>query len=78
MFLTLVVLGAAAFLVVAVTVTIAVESVRRARALADSHAVELGSLNAEIRRLTRRASSLLEVTTALSEAKSVDERESRS
>lgn len=73
MFLTPVVLAAVTFLVVAVTVTIAVEALRRARSLADSRAVELETLNAEIRRITSRASSFLEVTTALSEAKSVDE-----
>ena len=73
MLLTTVALVAVTLLVVAVAVTIAVEAVRRSRALADSHAVELGKLNAEIRRITSRASSLLEVTTALSEAKSVDE-----
>jgi signal transduction histidine kinase len=73
MFLTPVVLAAVAFLVVAVTVTIAVQVVRRSRALADSRAVEVENLNAEIRRITSRASSLLEVTTALSEAQSVDE-----
>ena len=73
MLLITVALVAVALLVVAVTVTIAVEAVRRSRALADSQAVELGNANAEIRRITSRASSLLEVTTALSEAKSVDE-----
>ena len=73
MLLITVSLVAVTLLVVAVTVTIAVESVRRSRALADSQAVELGVANAEIRRITSRASSLLEVTTALSEARSVDE-----
>ena len=73
MLLITVSLVAVTLLVVAVTVTIALESVRRSRALADSQAVELGVANAEIRRITSRASSLLEVTTALSEARSVDE-----
>ena len=73
MLLITVSLVAVTLLVVAVTVTIALESVRRSRALADSNAADLKNANAEIRRITNRASGFLEVTTALSEAKSVDE-----
>jgi signal transduction histidine kinase len=67
------VLAAVAFVVVAVTITVTMEALRRSRALADSRATDLERLNAEIRRVASRASSLLDVTTALSEAKSVDE-----
>src|ERR1700694_2511751 len=40
---------------------------------AESHAVELERLNEEIRRVATRATRLLEVTTALSEAQSVED-----
>ncbi len=66
-------LAVVAFVVVAVTITITMEALRRARVLADSRAEEMERLNAEIRRVATRAASLLDVTTALSEAKSVDE-----
>ena len=42
-------------------------------ATAESHAAELGRLNEEIRRVATRATRLLEVTTALSEAQSVED-----
>jgi signal transduction histidine kinase len=44
-----------------------------ASAAAESHATELERLNEEIRRVATRATRLLEVTTALSEAQSVEE-----
>jgi signal transduction histidine kinase len=44
-----------------------------ASATAESHAVELERLNEEIRRVATRATRLLEVTTALSEAQSVED-----
>jgi signal transduction histidine kinase len=65
--------AAIAFVVAAVTITITMEALRRSRALADLHARELETVNVEMRRVAKRASSLLDVTTALSEAKSVDE-----
>ncbi|MDQ6769960.1 MAG: ATP-binding protein [Gemmatimonadota bacterium] len=66
-------LSVATFLVVAVTVVATMEALRRSRALADSHAADLQNLNAEIRRVASRATKLLDVTAALSEAKSVEE-----
>jgi signal transduction histidine kinase len=65
--------AAIAFIVAAVTITITMEALRRSRSLADSRADDLQNLNTEMRRIANRASSLLDVTTALSEAKSVDE-----
>jgi putative lipase involved disintegration of autophagic bodies len=44
-----------------------------AAATAESHASELERLNEEIRRVATRATRLLEVTTALSEAQSVED-----
>lgn len=61
------------FLVVAVTIAVTMEALRRSRALADSHAAELERLNDENQRVAIRATKLLDVTTALSEARSVDE-----
>jgi len=65
--------AAVAFLVVAVTITVTMEALRRSRALADSHAAQLELLNDKIQRVAMRATKLLDVTTALSEATSVDE-----
>jgi signal transduction histidine kinase len=67
------VLAVVAFLVVAVTITVTMEGLRRARSLADSHAAELERLNADVTRAASRATKLVDVTTALSEANSVDE-----
>jgi signal transduction histidine kinase len=66
-------LAVIAFLLVAVTVAVTMEALRRSRALADSHADDLERLNDEIRRGAVRGTKLLKVTTALSEAKSVEE-----
>jgi signal transduction histidine kinase len=66
-------LAVVAFLVVAVTIAVTMEALRRARALSDSHAAALERLNEENRRVASRATKLLDVTTALSEAQSVDE-----
>lgn len=66
-------LAAVAFLVVAMTIAVTMEALRRARALAVSHASELERLNGENQRVAMRATTLLDVTTALSEAISVDE-----
>jgi signal transduction histidine kinase len=66
-------LAAAVFLLTAGTIVVTTEALRRARALADSHAANLERLNADITRSATRATKLVEVTTALSEANSVDE-----
>ncbi len=66
-------LAVSAFLVVAVTIAATMEALRRSRALANSHAAELERLNYEAQRVAIRATKLLDVTTALSEAMSVDD-----
>jgi signal transduction histidine kinase len=65
--------SAIAFLVGAVNITVAMNAVQRSRALAHSQAADLERLNAEISRSATRANRLVDVTTALSEAQSVDE-----
>jgi signal transduction histidine kinase len=66
-------LAVAAFLVVAVTIAVLMEALRRSRALADSHAADLERLNHENERIASLATKLLDVSTSLSEAQSVDE-----
>jgi K+-sensing histidine kinase KdpD len=66
-------LDVVAFLVVALTITGTMEALRRARGLAESHAAELERLNEELRRVAARATKLLDVTTALSQASSVED-----
>ena len=66
-------LAAVVFLVVALTIAVTMEAMRRSRALADSHASDLERLNADVTRSATRATKLVDVTTALSEANSVDE-----
>jgi signal transduction histidine kinase len=61
------------FILVAATIAITMEALRRSRRLADGHAADLERLNEEIQRGATRAAKLLDVTTALSEARSVDE-----
>ncbi|HEX9607224.1 MAG TPA: ATP-binding protein [Gemmatimonadaceae bacterium] len=61
------------FLVVAAIIAVTMEALRRSRRLADSHAAELERLNDENQRAAMRATKLLDVTTALSEAISVEE-----
>ncbi len=61
------------FLVVAGTIAITIEALRRSRNLADSHAADLERLNADVTRNAVRATKLVDVTTALSEANSVGE-----
>jgi signal transduction histidine kinase len=65
--------SAIAFLVGAVNITVVMHALRRSRALAHSHAADLQRLNTEVSRSATRANRLVEVTTALSEAQSVDE-----
>jgi len=66
-------LSVVSFLVVAGTIVATMEALRRARALADSHAANLERLNQENERVANLATKLLHVSTALSEAQSVDE-----
>jgi signal transduction histidine kinase len=66
-------LATVVFLLTAGTIAVTMEALRRARALADSHAANLERLNADISRSATRATKLVDVTTALSEANSVDE-----
>jgi signal transduction histidine kinase len=66
-------LSVLSFLVVAATVVVTMEALRRSRALADSHAANLERLNHENERIARLATNLLDVSTALSEAQSVGE-----
>ena len=66
-------LAVVAFLVVALTIAGLMEALRRSRALADSHAADLERLNHENERIARLATKLMDVSTALSEAQSVDE-----
>lgn len=62
-----------AFLVGAVTIAVTMQALRRSRALADSRAAELERANSEVSRSARRANRLVDVTTSLSEAQSVEE-----
>ena len=66
-------LAVIAFLAVAVTIAGLMEALRQSRALSDSHAADLERLNHENERIARLATNLLEVSTSLSEAQSVDE-----
>jgi K+-sensing histidine kinase KdpD len=62
-----------AFLVIALTITGTMEALHRTRGLAESHAAELERLNEELREVAARATKLLDVTAALSEASSLEE-----
>ena len=66
-------LSAAVFLFVCITITLTMEALRRARTLSDSHSADLERLNADVSRTATRATKLVDVTTALSEARSVDD-----
>jgi len=66
-------LAGVVFLAVALTIVVTMEALRRSRMLADSHAADLERLNADVTRTATRATKLVDVTTALSEANSVDE-----
>lgn len=67
------VFSAIAFSVGVVAIIVVMNALRRSRVLAHSHAADLERLNSEISRSARRANRLVELTTALSEAQSVDE-----
>jgi signal transduction histidine kinase len=62
-----------AFLVTGAAVSLMMEALRRARRLAESHATELERVNGELTGLASRGTKLLEVITALSQARSVGE-----
>jgi signal transduction histidine kinase len=62
-----------AFLITGAAVALMMEALRRARRLAESHATELERVNAELQGLASRGTKLLEVITALSQARSVGE-----
>jgi signal transduction histidine kinase len=62
-----------ALLAVAATITLMMRAVMRARVVAESRAIQLERLNEEVQRVATRATTLLEVITALSEAGSVEE-----
>lgn len=67
------VIAITALLVIAVTIILTMRAVIRARVVAESRAIQLERLNEEVQRVATRATRLLEVTTALAEAGSVDE-----
>ncbi len=67
------VLAAALFLFVCTIITATMEALRRARTLSDARSAELERLNADVSRTATRATKLVDVTTALSEANSVDD-----
>ncbi|MGI8402940.1 MAG: sensor histidine kinase [Gemmatimonadaceae bacterium] len=62
-----------ALVVIAVTITLTMRAVVHARVLAESRAIQLERLNEEFQRVATRATKLLDVTTALSEARSVED-----
>jgi signal transduction histidine kinase len=66
-------LAAGVFLFVCITIAITMEALRRARTLSDTHSADLERLNADVNRTATRATRLVDVTTALSEANSVDD-----
>lgn len=67
------VLDALAFVLVAITITATMEALRRARHLAEARTAELERVNRELRQIGLRGSKLLDVTTALSQAPSIDD-----
>ncbi|MDB4881486.1 MAG: hypothetical protein JWL95_252, partial [Gemmatimonadetes bacterium] len=65
------VLDVLAFLVIGITITIMMEGMRRARRLAESHSTKLERLNDELTQVASRGTKLVEVITALSQARYV-------
>ena len=59
--------------VIAATITLSMRALVRARVVAESRAIQLERLNEEVQRVATRATRLLEVTTALSEARTVED-----
>jgi len=68
-----IVISVVALVIVAATITLTMRAVVRARDLAQSRAIQLERLNEEVQRVATRATKLLDVTTALSEARTVEE-----
>ena len=68
-----IVFAVVALAIIAVTITLTMRAVVRARDLSESRAIQLERLNEEFQRVATRATKLLDVTTALSEARTVEE-----
>lgn len=62
-----------ALVIIALTITLTMRAVVHARDLSESRAIQLERLNEEFQRVATRATKLLDVTTALSEARTVEE-----
>jgi signal transduction histidine kinase len=71
--MTIMIVSVVALIVLAVTITLMMRALVGARIVAESRAIQLERLNEEVQRVATRAMRLLEVTTALSEAGSVEE-----
>lgn len=71
--MTTMIIAIVALIVIAVTITLMMRALVHARIVAESRAIQLERLNEEVQRVATRATRLLEVTTALSEAGSVEE-----
>jgi signal transduction histidine kinase len=71
--MTVIVISIIALVVIAVTITLTMRAVVNARVIAESRAIQLERLNEEVQRVASNATKLLEVTTALSDASSVEE-----
>jgi signal transduction histidine kinase len=71
--MTATIIALIALLAIAATITVMMRALVRARIVAESRAIQLERLNEEVQRVAARATTLLEVTTALSEARSVGE-----
>ena len=67
------VLDIVAFVGIGLAITVLMEGMRRARRLAESHATALERLNDELTQVASRGTKLLDVITALSRARSVDD-----
>jgi signal transduction histidine kinase len=68
-----IVFAVVALAIIAVTITLTMRAVVHARDLSESRAIQLERLNEEFKRVATRATKLLDVTTALSEARTVEE-----
>jgi signal transduction histidine kinase len=71
--MTVIVVSIIALLAIAATITLTMRAVVRARVVAESRAIQLERLNEEVQRVASNATKLLEVTTALSDASTVEE-----
>ncbi|MEO8909435.1 MAG: GAF domain-containing sensor histidine kinase [Gemmatimonadaceae bacterium] len=68
-----IIISIAALVIVAVTITLTMRAVVHARVLAESRAIQLERLNEEVQRVASRATRLLDVSSALSEARTVED-----